>query len=384
MGIFLSFAVNLPMGFTTSKRLVVVWALTIVATLYPILLWLSLMWFRRTKVLFIRVCRATDSFIAAPIFIALAIVLGDAGLPGKCTQLYTFPGVEAGNQTVVFSRKQACNANGTIDRHNQCGTGRRQVKALSSTCQQAKAGFGLTIAAIIVIYISIMIANLYVSLKPHDSPAVSPSNSRGRANRSGPSPAPDMAQLPAQRSSVVDPSSEPPPPYTARPGQGESTAVAPRSHPAIDRIAASRAVDIDVERLAGAAPLDPCVDYDTLNRTRMLMGAEAGIGIDLSTFDASSSPQHSASSTTETGHLSTLERIDSQQTLATQSSIMSLFANADATRRAIESSSTTSLVPASASPGTSPRIPPRRSSLIALTSTTSRPATAMSAANGTS
>lgn len=105
------------------------------------------MWFRRSKVLFIRVCRATDSFIAAPILIALAIVLGDAGLPGKCTQLYTFPGVEAGNETVVFSRKQACNANGTIDRHNNCGTGRRQVKALSSTCQQAKAGFGLTIVA---------------------------------------------------------------------------------------------------------------------------------------------------------------------------------------------------------------------------------------------
>lgn len=105
------------------------------------------MWFRRSKVLFIRIARATDSFIAAPILIALAIVLGDAGLPGKCDQLYTFPGIETGNQSVVFNRKQACNANGTIDGHNDCGTGRRQVHALKSMCQQAKAGFGLTIAA---------------------------------------------------------------------------------------------------------------------------------------------------------------------------------------------------------------------------------------------
>jgi len=105
------------------------------------------MWFRRSKVLFLRMARATDSFIAAPILIALAIVLGDAGLPGNCHQLYTFPGIDAGNSTVVISRKQACNANGTVDRHNDCGTGRRQVHALNAMCQQARAGFGLTISA---------------------------------------------------------------------------------------------------------------------------------------------------------------------------------------------------------------------------------------------
>ncbi|QDS71432.1 hypothetical protein FKW77_003495 [Venturia effusa] len=363
MGIFLSFSVNLPKGFTTSKRLVIVWALTIVAALYPILLWLSLMWFRRSKVLFIRVCRATDSFIAAPIIIALAIVLGDSGLPGKCTQLYTFPGVEAGNQTVVFSRIQACNANGTIDRFNECGTGRRQVKALNSMCQQAKAGFALTIAAIIVVYISIMIANLYLALKPHDSPTVSPSNSTRRANRNGSSPNPDMAQLPPQRDSLAS-TSEPPPPYTARPGQGESIAVAPTSHPAIDRVAASRAADFDVEGLAGAAAEDPCVDYETLDRTRSIMRSGAEIGIDLSTIDASSSPSNPSSSSTYTGPSSMLERIDSVRTLTTQPSILSLITTAEHTRRAIDSNSTTNLVAASASPGTSPRILQSMNSLV--------------------
>lgn len=220
-----------------------------------------------------------------------------------------------------------------------------------------------------------MTANLYVALKPHDSPTVSPSNSRRRANRNNSSPSPDMAQLPAQRDSLMDLTSEPPPPYTARPGQGESIAVAPTSHPAIDRIAASRAADIDVERLAGAAPEDPCVDYETLDRTRMLMGAGAGIGIDLSTIDASSSPSNSSLST-EAGPSSTLERIDSTQTLTTQPSIISLIASADATRVVdSDSSSTTSLVMASASPGTSPRIPQRRSSLF-IPDTTSRPGTA--------
>lgn len=221
-----------------------------------------------------------------------------------------------------------------------------------------------------------MTANLYLSLKPHDLPTVSPSNSRRRANRNGPSPSPDMAQLPVQRDSLIDPTNEPPPPYTARPGQGESIAVAPTSHPAIDRIAASRAEDVDVERLAGVPPEDPCVDYEIVDRTRMLMGAGAGagIGIDLSTIDASSSLSNS-SSRREAELSFTLERIDSTQTLTTQPSILSLIASADATRRAIDSSSTTSLVTASASPGTSPRITQRRSSLF-MPATTSRPGTA--------
>lgn len=204
-----------------------------------------------------------------------------------------------------------------------------------------------------------MTANLYVALRPHDSPPVSPSNSRRRANRNASSPSPDMAQLPAPRDSLIDPSSGPPPPYTARPGQGESIAVAPTSHPAIDRVAASRAADVDVERLAGVTHDDPCVDYELLDRTRAIMGA--GIGIDLSTVDASSSPSTSLSST-EAGPSSSLTRMDSAQTLATQPSIISLIASADATRRGIDSSSTTSLVQAIASPGTSPRIPQRTSS----------------------
>jgi hypothetical protein len=215
-------------------------------------------------------------------------------------------------------------------------------------------------------YLLIMIANLYVSLRPHDSPLPSPSPSRRRANRNGSSgvqTGPDMAQLPAPRDSLVDPSGEPPPPYTARPGQGESIAVAPTSHPAIDRVAASRAADVDVERLAGADHNDPCVEYETLDRTRMLMGA--GIGIDLSTVDASSSPTSSTPTTSTEAGPSTLARMDSTQTLATQPSIISLIASTDAARRAIDSSSTTSLVTASASPGTSPRIPQRVSSTTA-------------------
>jgi hypothetical protein len=108
------------------------------------------MYFRRSKVLFLRIARATDSFIAAPILIALAILLGDSGLPGKCDELYTFNSrayVAAGKRSVGVEGRQACNANGTVDRSNDCGTGRRQVHALNTICQQAKAGFGLTIAA---------------------------------------------------------------------------------------------------------------------------------------------------------------------------------------------------------------------------------------------
>jgi hypothetical protein len=180
-----------------------------------------------------------------------------------------------------------------------------------------------------------------------------------------------MAQLPAPRDSLVDPSGEPPPPYTARPGQGESIAVAPTSHPAIDRVAASRALDIDVERLAGDHHDDPCVDYETLDRTRILMGT----GIDLSTVDASSSIMAAGSSiavTTNTAGTNTeagpsTPRTEVTRTLAPQKSITSLIASADAARRAIDASSTTSLVGASASPGTSPRIPQRVSSSTATT-----------------
>lgn len=107
------------------------------------------MWFRRSKVLFLRIARATDSFIAAPILIALVIVLGDAGLPGNCDQLYEFNShaYDPSQRRIATEGRQACNANGTIDRSNDCGTGRRQVHAINAMCQQAKAGFGLTIAA---------------------------------------------------------------------------------------------------------------------------------------------------------------------------------------------------------------------------------------------
>lgn len=132
-------------------------------------------------------------------------------------------------------------------------------------------------------YLMIMIANFYISLKPNDAPALSPRPSRTRRNRtSGVQTGPEMSQLPQPRDSLIDPSGEPPPPYTARPGQGETIAAAPTSHPAIERVAASRvalpipmAVDanIDVERLAGSD--DSCVEYHSLE------GLSGGMGISL-------------------------------------------------------------------------------------------------------
>jgi hypothetical protein len=155
----------------------------------------------------------------------------------------------------------------------------------------------------IVMYLMIMTANLYISLRPTDATPLSPRPSRTRRNRSsGVQTTPEMGQLPAPRDSLIDPTGEPPPPYTARPGHGESIAVAPTSHPAIERVAASRVAnvgaDVDVERLAGSGlettnsnsrrqsvPDYPCVDYDTLE------GLASGIGISLGMGGTSSSAQ---------------------------------------------------------------------------------------------
>lgn len=117
---------------------------SIVATAYPILIWTLWLILRakKRKVLSVRIFRTADSLIVAPLLIATAVVLGNAGLPGDCKELYTFDKVDfvarSGNITVQAD----C---GVVDPANDCGTGFKQIAALGAKCTMAKAGFSLVI-----------------------------------------------------------------------------------------------------------------------------------------------------------------------------------------------------------------------------------------------
>jgi len=296
--------------------------LTIVAALYPILLWLSFMYFRsRSKVAYLRITRATDSFLAAPVLIALAIILGDSGLPKRCDQLYRFdqkvyrtPGKRS-----LIQRADSPLPRGNYSLtslSNEYGTGPYQVHGLHSICRQAQAGFSLTIFAIVVVYTMIMVANLYLCLKPTDStslPLHSPSrssrNRRARNGSTGVQTSPEMGQLPPARDSVIDPTVEPPPPYTARPTQGERIAAAPTSHPAIERVATSRTLEREGGGFTGESsthvnaddPEDPCINYEEIEGSSLVRNSAAIAGSSSASTEASREVGSSSGTTGSTG-----------------------------------------------------------------------------------
>jgi hypothetical protein len=116
-----------------------------VATMYPLVAFASIcLWDqKRPKVLLARILRATDSFVAAPILIALLVLLGNAGLPSKCESLFAFD-----PQKYRSTRHQPLKARVDCDvtfSSNECGTGRSQVKEIQNICRATRAGFGLVI-----------------------------------------------------------------------------------------------------------------------------------------------------------------------------------------------------------------------------------------------
>lgn len=118
------------------------------------MIWILWLVFRskKRKVLYLRVSRATDSLIVAPLLIALAVILGTAGLPANCNELSIFDRgtylatlKRSTNTTVVAANATtSCAANATA---NDCGTGRQQVADMGKVCRMAKAGFSLVIVA---------------------------------------------------------------------------------------------------------------------------------------------------------------------------------------------------------------------------------------------
>ena len=114
--------------------------------MYPVLVWFIFFYLRahKRKVLYLRVSRASDSLLVAPLLIALAVVLGNAGLPSDCEQLWLFS-----RDTYLSLGKRAsanfaveCNANAT---NNECGTGKNQLHDMGKICRTARAGFSLVI-----------------------------------------------------------------------------------------------------------------------------------------------------------------------------------------------------------------------------------------------
>jgi hypothetical protein len=121
-----------------------------VAAIYPLVPFIaSYVWDQQApKVLLTRITRATDSFVAAPILIALLVLLGNAGLPSKCETLFAFDPVRyqrSGNRSLGLPSD--CN---TTLLSNACGTGRHQVREIRSICRATRAGFGLVILTMYV------------------------------------------------------------------------------------------------------------------------------------------------------------------------------------------------------------------------------------------
>lgn len=117
----------------------------IVASVYPILMWIVLACVTKfgSKLQSYRISRATDSLAGAPCLIALAVLMGDVGLPSSCAAIFEFD-IQAYRPKEVPAAAYNPGCNATSHR-NECGNGLGQLKALKQDCQGLQAGFGLVI-----------------------------------------------------------------------------------------------------------------------------------------------------------------------------------------------------------------------------------------------
>ncbi|KAF2433669.1 hypothetical protein EJ08DRAFT_657808 [Tothia fuscella] len=205
LGLFANLYGGLPRGFVASRGVTIIFALATTAGVYPMIFPWLLLWYERlsTKVRCLRVSRATDALVLSPLLIALAVLLGDAGVPATCETLYEFDIYAYGK--LPNSSIDACNPHA---RTNECGTGYGQRQDNSDLCESVKAGFALVILAIVIVYFIVATSGYYLYRISKIDPSL-PMYSTSEQHLVSEIQRPGTAHV---RSGNIN--GEPPPPYT--------------------------------------------------------------------------------------------------------------------------------------------------------------------------